>query len=97
MNKFKNAIIAYRNHKRMITSSEQDAPMDQVLGRLNDRVSFGLDNILNDCKVYKSLLVRLDNAEVNQKKLSEESQSIREKYKQVIEKITAIKSNRGIK
>ena len=76
LNKFKNAIIQYRNHKRSLTSSEQDAPIDYVLGKLNDRVSFGLDNIKDECKVYKSLLVRLDNAEVNQKKLDDDLENI---------------------
>jgi hypothetical protein len=72
MNSFKNAIIEYRSHKRNLVASEQDAPIEYILAKLNDKVTFGLDRIKNDCHIYKTLLARLDAAEGNQKRLQNE-------------------------
>jgi predicted site-specific integrase-resolvase len=71
MNKFKSAMIDYRTHKRNLVASEQDKPIEYILAKLNDKVSFGLDRIKRDCKVYNTLIKRLETAETNQKDIDE--------------------------
>jgi len=65
MNKFKTAIIDFRNHRRNLRASEQDAPVDDILLKLKDKVTDGLEGIMKDCDVYSSLLERFENTEKN--------------------------------
>jgi len=67
MNKFKTAIIDFRNHRRNLRASEQDAPVDDILLKLNEKVGEGLEGIMKDCEVYGSLTRRFDNTESNQR------------------------------
>ena len=53
-----------------LKASEQDAPIELVLSRLNDKVAYVLDKIKNDCYVYKSINTKLETSENNQKVIS---------------------------
>lgn len=70
INKFKSSLIEFRNVSMKLKASEQDAPIELVLSRLNDKVSYVLDKIKNDCYVYKSISSKLDTSENNQKIIS---------------------------
>ena len=50
LNKFKAAMLSYRDHKRKKALIEQDAPIEITFGMLNDKVKFGLDIIKKDVK-----------------------------------------------
>lgn len=64
--KFKNYLIEYRNHKRKLIAGEQDAPVEYILAKLNEKVSVGMEQLKNNCKVYKTILKKLEDAELNQ-------------------------------
>lgn len=67
INKFKSCLIEFRTHSMKLKASEQDAPIELVLSRLNDKVSYVLDKVKNDCFVYKSIASKLEASESNQK------------------------------
>ncbi|CAG9314567.1 unnamed protein product [Blepharisma stoltei] len=90
-NKFKNALIEYRTNKRNLVASEQDAPIEYILAKLNDKVSFGLERIKNDCHVYKTLLARLDSAEINQVSLQNDIKTLEALNSRVLSKLEMIK------
>ena len=50
INKFKWAMLTYRDYKRKKALIEQDAPIEYTFGMLNDKVKFGLDIIKKDVK-----------------------------------------------
>ena len=70
INKFKSSLIEFRTFSMKLKASEQDAPIELVLSRLNDKVSYVLDKIKNDCYVYKSINSKLETSENNQKIIS---------------------------
>jgi hypothetical protein len=70
INKFKSALIEFRTFSMKLKASEQDAPIELVLSRLNDKVTYVLDKIKNDCYVYKGISSKLEAAENNQKIIS---------------------------
>ncbi|OMJ83124.1 hypothetical protein SteCoe_16045 [Stentor coeruleus] len=70
INKFKSALIEFRTYSMKLKASEQDAPIELVLSRLNDKVTYVLDKIKNDCYVYKSINTKLETSENNQKLIS---------------------------
>ena len=78
INKFKGALIEFRTFSMKLKASEQDAPIELILSRLNDKVTYVLDKIKNDCYVYKSINSKLDASENNQKIISN---AIEELYK----------------
>ena len=78
INKFKGALIEFRTFSMKLKASEQDAPIELILSRLNDKVTYFLDKIKNDCYVYKSINSKLDASENNQKIISN---AIEELYK----------------
>jgi hypothetical protein len=78
INKFKSALIEFRTFSMKLKASEQDAPIELVLSRLNDKVTYVLDKIKNDCYVYKGINSKLEAAENNQKIISN---SIEELYR----------------
>ena len=78
INKFKSALIEFRTFSMKLKASEQDAPVELVLSRLNDKVTYVLDKIKNDCYVYKGINSKLEAAENNQKIISN---SIEELYR----------------
>jgi hypothetical protein len=90
-NQFKTALIDYRTQKRNLIASKQDASIDYILYKLNDKVAFGLDKIKSDCMIYKSLLVRLDNAETNQQKLREDIHQLSDLNKKIIDMLKKVK------
>lgn len=94
-NLFKNAIIEYRSHKRSLVASEQDTPIEFILAKLNDKVTFGLDRIKNDCHIYKTLLARLENAEISQHSLQIDLEKLSFMNQKVAEKIRDIKSRQA--
>jgi hypothetical protein len=87
INRFKSAMINYRTHKRNLVASEQDAPIEFILAKLNDKVSNGLDRIKSDCHIYKTLLARLENAESSQKKLEDDLNALSELNNSLLEKL----------
>ena len=89
INKFKSSLIEFRTCSMKLKASEQDAPIELVLSRLNDKVSYVLDKIKNDCYVYKSIGSKLDASESNQKIISN---AIDELYKLNDMVITKIKN-----
>ena len=91
INKFKNCLIIYRTLKRNIKASEQDAPFEYILAKLNEKVSYGLDEIKNKCYVYKTLLARLDTSEINQQSLKNNIENLKEVNAAVILKLEALK------
>ena len=91
INKFKSALITYRTLKRNIKASEQDAPFEFILAKLNEKVSYGLDEIKNKCFVYKTLLARLDTSETNQQALKSNIDTIKELNTSVVAKLDEIK------
>ena len=50
LNKFKAAMLTYRDYKRKKALIEQDAPIEYTFGMLNDKVKYGLDIIKSDVK-----------------------------------------------
>ena len=91
INKFKSALITYRTLKRNIKASEQDAPFEFILAKLNEKVSYGLEEIKNKCFVYKTLLARLDTSEVNQQTLKSNIDTVKEMNTSVLNKLEEIK------
>lgn len=78
INKFKSALIEFRAFSMKLKASEQDAPIELVLSRLNEKVTYVLDKIKNDCYVYKGINNKLEAAENNQRIIFN---SIEELYK----------------
>lgn len=65
------------------------------MAKLNDKVAFGLDRIKNDCHVYKTLLARLDNAELNQKKLQDDIDNLTNLNSMIQEKLEIVKKKKN--
>jgi hypothetical protein len=95
VNKFKNSLIKYRTIKRNIKAKEQDAPFEYILAKLNEKVSYGLEDIKSKCFVYKTLLARLDTSEANQQMLKTNIEALKEANKSVMEKLDQLKKLRG--
>ncbi|OMJ87672.1 hypothetical protein SteCoe_10599 [Stentor coeruleus] len=96
INKFKNALIKYRVLKRNIKASEQDAPFEYILAKLNEKVSYGLEEIKNKCYVYKTLLARLDTSETNQLQLKVYVENLKDLNAKVLNKLEVIKKGRRL-
>lgn len=94
VNKFKNMLIKYRTLKRNIKAKEQDAPFEYILAKLNEKVSYGLDDIKNKCFVYKTLLARLDSSENNQQLLKNNIEALKETNHAVLLKLETLKKLR---
>jgi hypothetical protein len=84
MNKFKNAVIDFRNHRRNLRASEQDAPVDDILLKLKDKISDGLDGVMKDCEVYVSLMNRFENTEANQRLIEYEIEQLDEDNAEIL-------------
>lgn len=87
INKFKNCLIEFRTFSTKLKSSEQDAPIELILSKLNDKVSYVLDKIKNDCYVYKSINSKLETSENNQKYISNLIEELYQLNELVISKI----------
>lgn len=87
INKFKSALIEFRTFSMKLKASEQDAPIELVLSRLNEKVTYVLDKIKNDCFVYKGINSKLESAENNQKIISNSIEELYRLNQMVIEKI----------
>jgi hypothetical protein len=87
INKFKSALIEFRTVSMKLKASEQDAPIELVLSRLNDKVSYVLEKIKNDCYVYKSINSKLETSEKNQKIISNSIDELFQLNELVIAKI----------
>lgn len=96
INKFKNSLIKYRVLKRNIKASEQDAPFEYILAKLNEKVSYGLEEIKNKCYVYKTLLARLDTSETNQLQLKVNVENLKDLNAKVLSKLEVIKKGRKL-
>lgn len=95
VNKFKNMLIKYRSLKRDIKAKEQDAPFEYILAKLNEKVSYGLDDIKTKCFVYKTLLARLDTSEANQSLLKNNIEALKETNRSVLLKLETLKKLKG--
>jgi hypothetical protein len=95
VNKFKNSLIKYRTIKRNIKAKEQDAPFEYILAKLNEKVSYGLEDIKNKCFVYKTLLARLDTSENNQLSLKNNIEALKEANRAVLMKLEQLKKLKG--
>ena len=91
VNKFKNSLIKYRTIKRKIKAKEQDAPFEYILAKLNEKVSYGLEDIKSKCFVYKTLLARLDTSETNQQMLKTNIEALKEANNAIMEKLCQLK------
>ena len=87
INKFKKALIEFRTFSMKLKASEQDAPIELVLSRLNEKVTYVLDKIKNDCYVYKGINSKLEAAENNQKIISNSIEELYRLNQMVIDKI----------
>lgn len=96
INRFKRALITYRTLKRNIKAREQDAPFEFILAKLNEKVSYGLDEIKSKCYVYKTLLARLDTSEFNQQTLKNNIDNLKEVNLSVLAKLERIKASKKL-
>jgi gas vesicle protein len=92
MNKFKEAMIAYRNYKRRKALGEQEAPIEYTMAMLNDKVKFGLDIIKKDVRCYRDIIHRLDTAEASMGKQEETIVALNQLSKEVMTKVGQMQS-----
>mmetsp|Transcript_13139 Transcript_13139/g.14482 ORF Transcript_13139/g.14482 Transcript_13139/m.14482 type:complete len:461 (-) Transcript_13139:248-1630(-) len=87
INKFKQAILEFRTHVRNKNANEQDVPIENILIKLNNKISLELENIKNDCEVYVTMFNRLGELEETQKKLDGEIDNLYVLNKTILDKV----------
>lgn len=88
---FEGCLKVYRRIKKYIKANEQEVPFEYILAKLNEKVSYGLDEIKNKCFVYKTLLARLDTSEVTQQSLKNNIQTLKEINASILTKLQTLK------
>ena len=96
VNNFKNALIIYRTLKRNIKASDDDAPFEYILARLNEKVTSGLEEIKSKCYVYKTILARLDTSETNQQTLKSNIENLKEISANVLNTLEKLKKKKNL-